>query len=62
MKKKRIGKIILIPDVGTYIWACGSDPETQNTQHTIISSNVFDPMEDGTSVGAWIYAAVNGSV
>lgn len=33
-----------------------------NTQHTIISSNVFDKLEDSVSVADWIYAAVNGDV
>ena len=51
-----------IPGVGIYIWNCGEDPETHNTQHTIISSNVFDKLEDGVSVADWIYAAVNGDV
>lgn len=51
-----------IPNAGIYIWACGSDPETQNTQHTVISSNAFEPLEDNISVGMWIYAAVNGNV
>ena len=31
-----------------------------NTQHTIISSNVFDKLEDGVSVADWIYNAING--
>jgi len=51
-----------IPGVGIYIWNYGEDPETHNTQHTIISSNVFDKLEDGVSVADWIYAAVNGEV
>ena len=51
-----------IPGVGIYIWNYGEDPETHNTQHTIISSNVFDKLEDGVSVADWIYAAVNGNV
>ena len=51
-----------IPGVGIYIWNYGEDPETHNTQHTIISSNVFDKLEDGVSVADWIYAAVNGDV
>ena len=36
--------------------------KTHNTQHTIISGNVFDKLEDGISVADWIYAAVNGDV
>ena len=51
-----------IPGVGIYIWNYGEDPEPHNTQHTIISSNVFDKLEDGVSVADWIYAAVNGDV
>ena len=51
-----------IPGVGIYIWRAGEDPKTRNTQHTIISSNVFDKLEDSVSVADWIYAAVNGNV
>lgn len=51
-----------IPGVGIYIWSLGEDPETRNTQHTIISSSVFEPLEEGVSVADWIYAAVNGDV
>ena len=51
-----------IPGVGIYIWSLGEDPETRNTQHTIISSSVFEPLEEGGSVADWIYAAVNGDV
>lgn len=51
-----------IPNVGICIWRCGEDADTGNTQHTIISSNVFDALEDGVSVAEWIYAAVNGDV
>ena len=51
-----------IPGVGIYIWNYGEDSETHNTQHTIISSNVFDKLEDGVSVADWIFAAVNGDV
>ncbi len=51
-----------IPGVGIFIWNYGEDPETHNTQHTILSSNVFDKLEDGVSVADWVYAAVNGDV
>ena len=51
-----------IPGVGIYIWHHAEDAETHNTQHTIISSNVFDKLEDDVSVADWIYAAVNGDV
>ncbi len=51
-----------IPGVGIYIWKYGENSETYNTQHTIISSNVFDKLEDHVSVADWMYAAVNGDV
>ena len=51
-----------IPDVGIYIWCCGEDSNTHNTQHTIISANVFDRLGNDRSVGEWIYDAVNGDV
>lgn len=51
-----------IPGIGIYIWNYNEDPKTHNTQHTIISGNVFDKLEDGVSVADWIYAAVNGDV
>ena len=51
-----------IPGIGIYIWKHAEDPETQNPQHTIISGNVFDKLEDGVSVADWIFAAVNGDV
>ncbi|MBR4458249.1 MAG: pectin acetylesterase [Clostridia bacterium] len=51
-----------IPGIGIYIWNHAEDAETHNTQHTIISSNVFDKLEDGVSVADWIDAAVNGNV
>ena len=51
-----------IPGIGIYIWNHAEDTKTHNTQHTIISSNVFDKLEDGISVADWIFAAVNGDV
>ena len=51
-----------IPDVGIYIWCYGEDENTHNTQHTIISANVFDRLGNDRSVGEWIYDAVNGDV
>ena len=51
-----------IPDAGIYIWNCGEDADTHNTQHTIISANVFDKLGHDRSVGEWIYDAVNGDV
>ena len=40
----------------------GEDEDTHNTQHTIISSNVFDKLGNNRSVGEWIFDAVNGDV
>ncbi len=51
-----------IPNIGIYIWKSGEDPETHNTQHTIISANVFEPLEDNISIAEWIYEAVNGEI
>ena len=51
-----------IPGIGIYIWSLNEDTQTGNTQHTIISSNVFDKLENGVSVGEWIYNAINGDV
>ena len=51
-----------IPGVGIYIWSFNEDKETHNTQHTILSSNVFDKLGNEKSVCEWIYDAVNGEV
>ena len=51
-----------IPDIGIYIWSFNQDEVTQNTQHTIISSNVFDKLGNERSVCEWIYGAVIGEV
>ena len=51
-----------IPNVGIYIWSYKEDADTHNTQHTIISSNVFDSLGNDRSVGEWIFDAVNGDV
>ena len=51
-----------IPNVGIYIWNNGEDADTHNTQHTIISSNVFDKLGNDRSVGEWMFDAVNGDV
>lgn len=51
-----------IPNVGIYIWSYREDADTHNTQHTIISSNVFDSLGNDSSVGEWIFDAVNGDV
>ncbi|MBQ6271701.1 MAG: pectin acetylesterase [Clostridiales bacterium] len=51
-----------IPNVGIYIWSYKEDADTHNTQHTIISSNVFDRLGNDRSVGEWMFDAVNGDV
>lgn len=51
-----------IPTIGVYIWSYAEDPKTGNTQHTIISSNVFDKLGNEKSICEWIYDAVNGNV
>ena len=51
-----------IPGIGIYIRNHAEYAEIHNTQHTIISSNVFEKLEDGVSVSDWIYAAVKGDV
>ena len=51
-----------IPGIGIYIWSYNQDEATQNTQHTIISSNVFDKLGNERSVCEWIYGAVMGDV
>lgn len=51
-----------IPSIGIYIWNYNQDSSTGNTQHTIISSNLFDKLEDDISVAEWIIAAVDGDV
>lgn len=51
-----------IPGIGIYIWSFNQDEVTDNTQHTIISSNVFDKLGNERSVCEWIYGAVMGDV
>lgn len=51
-----------IPGIGIYIWSFNQDEATQNTQHTILSSNVFDKLGNERSVCEWIYGAVMGDV
>ena len=51
-----------IDGVGIYIWEYAIDGKTKNTQHTIISSNVFDKLEGNKSVADWIYDSINGNV
>ena len=53
-----------IEGVGIYVWECGLDKQTQNTQHTIVSDNaVFkDKLNGGKSMAEWMFDAVNGNV
>ncbi|MBQ9314080.1 MAG: pectin acetylesterase, partial [Clostridia bacterium] len=51
-----------IDEVGIYIWEYGTDAETKNTQHTIISSNFLDKLEDNKSIADWMIDSVNGNV
>lgn len=52
-----------IDGVGIYIWEYAMDKDTNNTQHTIISSAaVLDEIYDGKSLAEWIADAVNGNV
>ncbi|MEC0125515.1 MULTISPECIES: pectin acetylesterase-family hydrolase [Paenibacillus] len=52
-----------IPGVGIYIWDGLSYNKKLNlTQHTIISSNVFDKLNGKKSISDWILDAVNGDV
>ena len=51
-----------IDDVGIYIWEYGTDSETKNTQHTIISANFLDKLEDNKSIADWMIDSVNGNV
>ena len=51
-----------IPQIGLYIWEYGISAETDSTQHTIISSNVYDRLEDDVRVIDWIYDATCGEI
>ena len=51
-----------IDGVGIYIWEYATDAETKNTQHTIISSNFLDKLEDNKSIADWMIGSVNGNV
>ena len=51
-----------IDGVGIYIWEYGTDSKTNNTQHTIISSNFLDKLEDNKSIADWMIDSVNGNV
>ena len=62
LREMVIGLETNIPNAGIYIWNSGEDAKTHNTQHTIISSNVFEALGNDRSVGEWIFDAVNGDV
>ena len=62
LREMVIGLETNIPNAGIYIWNSGEDAKTHNTQHTIISSNVFEELGNDRSVGEWIFDAVNGDV
>ena len=51
-----------IDDIGIYIWDLERNEETQNTQHTIISSSLFEKLESNKSISDWLIDAVNGEV
>ena len=51
-----------IDDIGIYIWDLGRNEETQNTQHTILSSSLFEKLESNKSISDWLIDAVNGDV
>lgn len=62
LREMVIGLQANIPNIGIYIWNLNEDSTTHNTQHTIISSNFLDKLENGKSVCDWLYDAVNGNV
>lgn len=51
-----------IEGVGIYIWEYAMDKDTKNTQHTILSSQVFEKLNGEKSVADWITDAINGNV
>ena len=51
-----------IEGVGIYIWEYALDDTTKNTQHTILSGQVFEKLNGEKSVAAWITDAINGDV
>ena len=44
------------------VWEYAIDNDTKNTQHTIISSQVFEKLNGEKSVADWITDAINGDV
>lgn len=51
-----------IEGVGIYIWEYAIDKHTKNTQHTILSSQVFEKLNGEKSVADWMIDAINGNV
>lgn len=51
-----------IEGVGIYIWEYAMDKTTKNTQHTILSSQVFEKLNGEKSVADWIADAISGDV
>ena len=51
-----------IDGVGIYIWEYGTHDDWNGTQHTIISSNFVEKLENDKSVADWMIDAVNGEV
>ena len=51
-----------IEGVGIYIWEYAMDKTTKNTQHTILSSEVFEKLNGEKSVADWITDAISGNV
>lgn len=51
-----------IEGVGIYIWEYAMDKDTKNTQHTILSSQVFEKLNGEKSVADWITDAIDGNV
>ena len=51
-----------VEGVGIYIWEYATDNDTKNTQHTILSSQVFEKLNGEKSVAEWIIDAINGNV
>lgn len=51
-----------VPGIGIYIWELNQDPETKNTQHTIVSGDIFNKLGNEKNICEWIYDAVNGDI
>ena len=51
-----------IEGVGIYVWEYALDKDTKNTQHTILSSQVFEKLNGEISVADWIMDAISGNI